>query len=166
MLFDTERPKEHSDGTYDITDICNRYYFRTDYNGWRHNLFFVSYNIHQTKNNFKYFIIFIIATVLKKKTLLDVVLSTTVKCSVRRFRNIRCEEGNCRMLDVVTFIYGKLAKNINEKYVTVVFSNVTQMLISVTDCDLSIQDMPHMVEGGPFDRMKIVDYRLSGLVFD
>lgn len=67
MLFDSETRKKHSDGTEDITDIYNRYYFRTIYNGWRHNLFFVSYNIHQTKNNFKYFLIFIIATVLKDK---------------------------------------------------------------------------------------------------
>jgi hypothetical protein len=32
------------------------------------------------------------------------------------------------------------------------------MLNSDTDCDLSIQDMPYMVEGGPFYGMEIVDY--------
>jgi hypothetical protein len=55
------------------------------------------------------------------------------------------------MLDIAPFISGKLAKNINEKFVTVIFSSVSRMLNSVTDCDVSIQGVPVpcMVEGGP-----------------
>jgi len=70
------------------------------------------------------------------------------------------------MLDVTSFISGKLAKNINEKFVTFIFSSVSRMFNSVTDCDLSIQGMPSMVEGGAFDGMEIVVYRLSWLAFD
>jgi hypothetical protein len=103
--------------------------------------------------------------VLKKKKKLDAFLSTKVKCAALRFRNFRFEGRNCSMLDVATFISGKLAKNINEKFMTVIFSNVSRMFNSVTDCDLSIQAMPYMVEGGAFDGMEIVVYRLSWFAF-
>jgi len=99
--------------------------------------------------------------------MVDEFLSTEVKCAALRFGNFRYEGGNCSMMDVAGFISGKLAKNVNEKYVTQLFLVVSAECLTATRTVTFLSRINRIwSKGDRFDGMEIVDYRLSWLVFD